>query len=399
MNIKHIAFLSIHSCPVAHPDEQNVGGMNVYIRNVALFLGELGVKVDIFTRIHDDNDPIISLLSENVRVIHISLGPPDINKAKLFDYIDGYFAKIKKFINSQGIKYSLIHSHYWLSGIIGIRLAQSLNIFHFVTFHTFAQIKSRYSSDDNDALPRQSTERELMSLVDGLVCSCESEKRDLIQIDEKNVNKIHCVGGGVDLERFRPLNKIESRKKLQISSNRVIFFAGRIEPFKGIDLLIESISHVEKIETGEAKLFIVGRWTDRQYFNSIEAKIKELKLSNAINFIGPVGHNQIPLYYNSADITIVPSFHESCGLVALESMACGTPVIAARTGGLVENVLDGVTGYLISSRCPEMYAEKMDVLLSQDFLSLKMSFNGMVKVQNMSWGIVAKKILQIYSQY
>ena len=104
MNIKHIAFLSIHSCPVAHPDEQNVGGMNVYIRNVALFLGELGVKVDIFTRIHDDNDPIISLLSENVRVIHISLGPPDINKAKLFDYIDDYFAKIKKFINSQGIK-------------------------------------------------------------------------------------------------------------------------------------------------------------------------------------------------------------------------------------------------------------------------------------------------------
>ena len=194
------------------------------------------------------------------------------------------------------------------------------------------------------------------------------------------------------------MNQIESKETLQIKNNLVILFVGRIEPFKGIDLLIESISNVEKIRSGEAKLFIAGRWTDRQYLDSITAKIKGLNLSNAVNFLGPIKHNQMPLYYNAADLTVIPSFHESCGLVALESMACGTPVIAAQTGGLVENILDGVTGYLISSRSSKLYAEKIDVLLSQNSLRLKMGFNGVEKVKNMSWDLVSKKMLALYKE-
>ena len=398
MSIKNLAFLSIHSCPVANPDEQNVGGMNVYVRNLALFLGKVGIKVDIYTRIHDDNDPIIVTVSENVRVIHIRLGPSDINKAKLVNYIDDYFLRIKKFIDSQQIKYNLIHSNYWLSGIIGSRIAKYFNVSHFVTFHTFAQIKNRYLIDSDDAPSRLSNEMELIVSADTIVCSSESEKKELMVFSKENDKKFYCIGAGVDVEKFSSMNQIESKEILQINNDRVILFVGRIEPFKGIDLLIESIANVEKIGTREAKLFIAGRWTDKQYFNSIKAKIKELKLSEVVNFIGPVKHNQMPLYYNAADLTVIPSFHESCGLVALESMACGTPVVAAQTGGLVENVLDGVTGYLIPLRSSKLYAEKIDVLLNQESLRLKMGFNGVEKVKNMSWDIISKKMLELYSE-
>ena len=154
MSRKNIAFLSIHSCPVANPDEQNVGGMNVYVRNIALFLGKLGIKVDIYTRVHDDKDPIIVSVSENVRVIHLRLGSPDVNKKELINYITDYLDEIKKFIEFQEVKYSLIHSHYWLSGIMGSKLSKYLNLSHFVTFHTFAQIKNRYLTDNDDAPSR-----------------------------------------------------------------------------------------------------------------------------------------------------------------------------------------------------------------------------------------------------
>ena len=398
MSIKNIAFLSIHSCPVANPDEQNVGGMNVYVRNLALFLGKLGIKVDIYTRVHDDNDPIIVTVSENVRVIHIRLGPSDINKAKLINYIDGYFLRIKKFIDSQQIKYNLIHSNYWLSGIIGISISKYLNVSHFVTFHTFAQIKNRYLIDSDDAPSRLSTEMELIVSADTIVCSSESEKKELMIFNKKNDKKFHCIGAGVDVEKFSFINQIESKEILQINNDRVILFVGRIEPFKGIDLLIESMANVEKIGTREAKLFIAGRSTDKQYLDSIKAKIKELKLSKVVNFIGPIRHNQMPLYYNAADLTVIPSFHESCGLVALESMACGTPVVAAQTGGLAENVLDGVTGYLIPLRSPKLYAEKINVLLDQESLRLRMGFNGVEKVKNMSWDMVARTMLKLYSE-
>tara|TARA_B100001750_G_scaffold89675_1_gene70854 strand:+ start:9039 stop:10238 length:1200 start_codon:yes stop_codon:yes gene_type:complete len=398
MSIKKIAFLSIHSCPVANPDEQNVGGMNVYVRNIALFLGKLGIKVDIYTRVHDDKDPIIVSVSENVRVIHIRLGPPDVNKKELINYLGDYFDEIKKFIDSQEVKYSLIHSHYWLSGIMGSKLSKYLNLSHFVTFHTFAQIKNRYLIDDDDAPSRLSNEMELIVSADKIICSSESEKKELMLFSKGIDKKFYCIGGGVDTKKFSVMNQIESKEILQINNNRVILFVGRIEPFKGIDLLIESISNVEKIGTGEAKLFIAGKWTDRQYLDSIKAKIKELKLSEAVNFIGPIKHNQMPLYYNAADLTVIPSFHESCGLVALESMACGTPVVASQTGGLVENVLDGITGYLISLRSSKLYAEKIDVLLNQDSLRLKMGFNGVEKVKNMSWDIVSKKMLKSYNE-
>ena len=398
MSRKNIAFLSIHSCPVANPDEQNVGGMNVYVRNIALFLGKLGIKVDIYTRVHDDKDPIIVSVSENVRVIHLRLGSPDVNKKELINYITDYLDEIKKFIEFQEVRYSLIHSHYWLSGIVGNKLAKYLNIPHFVTFHTFAQIKNRYLTDNDDAPSRLSNEMELIASADKIICSSESEKKELKFFSKGFDKKFQCIGGGVDIEKFSAMNQIESKETLQIKNNLVILFVGRIEPFKGIDLLIESISNVEKIGSGEAKLFIAGRWTDRQYLDSIKAKIKGLNLSKAVNFVGPIKHNQMPLYYNAADLTVIPSFHESCGLVALESMACGTPVIAAQTGGLVENILDGVTGYLISSRSSKLYAEKIDVLLSQNSLRLKMGLNGVERVKNMSWSLVSKKMLALYTE-
>ena len=139
-----LALLSVHGCPVARLGEKDTGGMNVYVLQVARELGRRGHKVDVFTRIHDPNDPQIIELGCNARVIHLNGGPYGEAKEGLHRFIPQFLESLIRFQDEEGVSYDLIHSHYWLSGLAGVELSRTWSVPHATTFHTLAPMLSAF---------------------------------------------------------------------------------------------------------------------------------------------------------------------------------------------------------------------------------------------------------------
>ena len=165
------------------------------------------------------------------------------------------------------------------------------------------------------------------------------------------------------------MDKELARRKLGLrDGERIILFVGRIEPLKGIDILISAAAQLHEDEN--FRVLIVGGDTRAEAeLATLRALAERLDIDHHISFVGAVPHEDLPMYYNAADVCVVPSYYESFGLVAVEAMACGVPVVASRVGGLTSTVSDGETGYLIPWRCPEPFAERLELLLDNDELT------------------------------
>ena len=206
---------------------------------------------------------------------------------------------------------------------------------------------------------------------------------------------------GVDTEVFRPLDKASIRRDLGLPTNeRVVLFVGRIEPLKGIDLLLRAVSHLD----GRFRVLVIGGdGKDVARKSELAVLAAELRIADKVTFLDAVPHDDLPLYYNAADICVVPSYYESFGLVAVEAMACGVPVIASRVGGLKETVQDGQTGYLVPWLCPEPFAERLDLLLSNEPLRRSLGREARVAAERYHWSEVAARVEDVYhdlvSQY
>jgi D-inositol-3-phosphate glycosyltransferase len=198
----------------------------------------------------------------------------------------------------------------------------------------------------------------------------------------------------VDTLRFRPMKKARVRCKLGMPEDEpVVLFVGRIEPLKGIDVLIRAAAQIES----PFRLVIVGGdGKDAGRIRELKEIASEVGVGNRVTFLDAVPHRDLPLYYNAADICVVPSYYESFGLVAVEAMACGTPVIASRVGGLKETVLDGRTGYLVPWRCPEPFAERLELLLSNDALRRSMGREARLAAERFRWSKVAARVEDVY---
>ena len=391
-----LALLSFHGCPVARLGEKDTGGMNVYVLQIAKEFARQGNKVDVFTRCHDPRDPQIVDLGDGARVIHLKAGPLSETKEALYQYIPEFLNNLLAFQRSEETQYDLIHSHYWLSGRVGIALSKNWKVPHVTTFHTLAKTKLQARAGESESDLRISVERRVMNSADAIIVSTDQERDDLARLYQTSPHKVRVIPAGVDLGLFQPLDKTRARKELGLSEKKVILYVGRIEPLKGLDILLNAVAILE--DRSDTRLLIVGGkpGLDKE-LDRLKSLSAQLGIEDMVTFMGTLSQTELPEYYSAADVFVLPSYSESFGLVALEAMACGTPVVVSRVGGLKSFVKNGETGYLIPWRCPEPFAQQIDVLLTNPPLREMMGKAAAAKARQMSWGGVANSMLDFYS--
>ena len=390
-----VALLSVHGCPVSRLGKKDTGGMNVYVLQVARELGRLGVKADIFTRYHDPNDPQIVELGENARAIHLKAGPYDRAKDGLHRHVPEFLDSLYEFQRSEGTSYDLVHSHYWLSGSAGIELSRRWNVPHVTMFHTLAKRKMQARYGEKESERRVSTEGRVIESADVIVASTGQERGDLSRLYGAAVDRVRVIPAGVDTELFRPIDKAKAREALEIEESKVVLSVGRIEPLKGLDILITALATLE--DPGDTRLLIVGGEPVRDsYVQWLMSLADKLGLEDSVTFTGAVPQTELPKYYGAADIFVLSSYYETFGLVALEAMACGLPVVASRFGGPSTFVESGKSGYLVPWRCPEPYAQRLDMLLASPALRASMGAAARAKAESMTWRHVASRTVNIY---
>tara|TARA_B100001123_G_C15235587_1_gene997012 strand:+ start:199 stop:1428 length:1230 start_codon:yes stop_codon:yes gene_type:complete len=396
LSVERAAFITLHACPLAAPGRGKSGGMNVYVRQLASALGELGMKIDIFTREHSDVANRVETIGSNVRVIHINVGEPDAHLDDLYDLLPDFLEQLNKFREEEGLEYDVVHSHYWLSSWVGRELSQELAIPHVVTFHTLSLIKMQSRAGEEEQSERSVIETKVIATADRIIAFSPHERDAMARLYAADANKITLVPCGVDLEVFRPLNQKAVRSSLGLNGEKILLYVGRVEPIKGLDLLVETAAQMDS-EDG-VRMIVVGADVngDRE-MDRVRQLAREKDLEDKIDFVGQVDHDDLPLYYNAADVCVVPSYYESFGLVALESMACGTPVVATRVGGLSTIIHHGRTGYLKSWRCPEAFANSVEMIISSNGLQQSMGEAARKRAEGMGWDNAAALISVEYS--
>ena len=395
MSDNRVALISYHTCPMAALGSGKTGGMNVYVRELARRLGSGGTAVDIFTRYHTGHEEEVADLGADVRLVHLPGGPLAAPVDTLYTYLPLFLEALHRFAEQEGRPYRVVHSHYWLSGWVGRRAAANWVVPHVVTFHTLAEIKARARAGESEPPLRSNVEKDLIDSAQLVIASSSHEKDAIVRLYHGEGHRIEVVPCGVDLSLFRPLDVHDARQRLGLNGEKVILYVGRVEPIKGLELLLRSAAIMESQEPFKLML-IGGDNTKDGEVDRLMRLAEDLGIENVTEFVGTVDQKQLPLYYNAADVCVVPSYYESFGLVALEALACGTPVVASRVGGLPTVVQHGRNGYLVSWRCPEPFADCLEVILSSKGLRRSMGQAARQWAEGMGWEMVAEETQRLY---
>lgn len=400
---RNLALLSFHSCPVGRLGEKDTGGMNAYVLQLAREYARRGNRVDVFTRHHNPNDPKIVEIEDGARVIHLDSGPADAAKSDLFGHIPRFLGELYRFQRAEGARYDIIHSHYWLSGRVGMALSREWGCPHVATFHTLAKTKMRARAGESEPQLREDVEGLIMSDADGVIVSTEEERQDIARYYGAPRHNIEVIPAGVNLEMFQPVDRAEARAALASEwgirdDERVILYVGRIEPLKGIDILLRALPMLE--HNGAVRALIVGGNPGNDVeLERLKSLAAELGIADSVTFTGSVRQAVLPTYYSAADVFSLPSHSESFGLAPLEAMACGTPAVVSRVGGLKTFIRSGENGYLVPWRCPESFAQRFDTLLANPELRDAMGRAARERALSMGWGAVAERMLGYYATH
>lgn len=392
-----IAMLSIHTSPLDMPGStKDAGGMNVYMRELALELGRRHINVDIFTRWVHPHLPQIVSLAPSVRVIHIQAGPQEpVHKNALLPYVSTFANQIDAFARTHAQHYDVLHSHYWLSGAAAMLLAEQWAIPHVTMFHTLARLKQLANPHELEPQQRLDTEQRLIETVDRVITATTDEAIHISDMCDIAAERIVTIPCGVNLDLFVPHDRYHARTQLGLDLHQpLLLFAGRLDPFKGPDILLQAAAMMEH----DAQIAIVGgKPGEDNDLRQLESLAAELHLSSRVQFFGAQPQKMLPLFYSAADATVVPSYHESFGLAAVESLACGTPVVATRAGGLMTVVRHDETGFLVP-RCPAHFAARLDMLVCDGTLRKRMRAVARRSVLRYSWQHVASQVERVYDE-
>lgn len=395
MTRQPIAFIAYHASPLAAPGQAKAGGMNVYVRELARALGDSGRRVDVFTRSHPGAENAIEQVTPEVRVIHLPDGGADVPLESLPGHLPRFQRALDDFQRECRTQYSVVHSHYWLSGVAGQTFANRLEIPHVVTFHTLAHIKMQSRAGEVEPEERHRAERFLMSSAQRIIAFSSHERDAMVDLYGADPRRIFIAPCGVDLSLFHPQDRDRARGMLGLNGEKVFLYVGRLESLKGVELLMRLPAYLDTCE--KSRFLVVGGGPgEQEQIERLHSIARTLNVDEAIDFVGMVDQNDLPLYYSAADACVVPSYYESFGLTALESMACGTPVVASRVGGLPSVVQHGRTGYLQSWRCPEAFANSLETIASSPSLRQSMSRAARRRAEDMGWERVAETISQVY---
>ena len=389
--------LSIHSCPLGRLGEENTGGMSVYVRELARELGKKGHWVDVFTRIHEPMHDRIVTLGQNARLIHLQAGEEErISKLAIYNHLTEFTHNLENVRKSEGVEYDIIHSHYWLSGWAGQHVQKLWGIPHIISFHTLGAVKNSIGIGEEEPMLRIQSEEELVKNCQQIIVSTSLGRDELIHYYGASPSRIHIIPCGVNLDLFRPIDQERARRRLNLNGEDVLLFVGRLVPIKGLDRLLMAISYLERKRP--MKLLVIGG-DDQNPIprENLRNLTKELGISDHVTFFGFVDHEELPWFYSVADVCVIPSFHESFGLVALESLACGTPVIATKVGVMESVIRSSHNGYVVDDNTPVLLAGKIVRFLSEVSRIPKPIDVIRASVLQFTWSHVAEAIEREYS--
>ena len=392
-----IAILSVHSSPLDPPGVGDTGGMSVYIRELTQELERQGHFVDIYTRVHDLVTPEIIELAPQARLIHIRAGEPaDIDKLLIYSFVPAFACKVEDFRNRHNLHYDLIFSHYWLSGIAGQYLQKWWQVPQAMMFHTLGAVKNAIGIGEDEPELRLEAEAQLARACHRIIASTENEKNSLHHYYGIPLEKISVIPCGVNLKLFRPIPKIVARQKIGLNGGNIILFVGRIERLKGIDNLIRAMAYLEQ---SRPELLIVGEDGNRQgEMNNLKNLAEDLGVADSVSFSGLVDHEKLPDFYNAADVCVLPSYYESFGLVPLEALACGTPVVATNVGDLQNIIRQGETGYVLMDNHPMHLVAKIEAVLSDKSKNTGTALSIRSSIARFGWQIIADSIITDFNE-
>ncbi len=396
-----VAMLSVHTCPLAALGGKETGGMNVYVRELARELGRMGAAVDIFTRSQNPAIPRVVEMADTVRVVHLPAGPeaPRLRE-RVHEDLDEFLDGVEAWRIARSVDYDLVHAHYWLSGVVALALRDRWSAPIVQMFHTLGRLKNDAARqpDDREPVVRLREEARLVAEADLIVAASEVERAHLVG-HGASPTRVTVIPCGVDTELFRPGDAEVARAALGLDDRPLVLYVGRIAPIKGLDTLLDAMARLSA--RGRApRLMIVGGDADEPV-DGHEAGLRRhaarLGLADAVTFVGAQPQERLRSYYVAADVTVLPSYYESFGMVALEAMACGSPVIASRVGGLATTVVDDVTGFLVPDGDAEALARRLEGVLADGALRWRIGREGVRWAAQHRWPCVAEAVCRAYA--
>lgn len=411
--IRRIAMLSVHTCPLATLGGKETGGMNVYVRDLSREFSRRGIYVDVFTRSQNpDLSHIGRGLGHRGRVIHLPAGPEaPYSKHEVFEHLPEFIDGVVRFSEQKEfVTYDVLYSHYWLSGWVARALRARWGTPIVQMFHTLGHMKNRVAQrpEELETGQRIDIETQIVGFADRLIAATPAEKAQLTWLYGADPCKIRIISPGVDLGRFHPIDKALAKSTIGVPEHhRLILFVGRVEALKGIDTLLRAMAIVARRHPSwlaDMCVSIIGGdpSQDGQAENAEMARLQalrtELGIGDLVTFLGAKDQDTLQYYYSAAEMVVVPSHYESFGMVALEAMACGTPVVASEVGGLAFVVRDGVTGFHVPERNPEALAGKIELLLADEPLRVLLGRRAACWAESYSWPVIADQLLELFQE-
>lgn len=402
--LRRVAMISVHTSPLAQPGTGDAGGLNVYVSETAKELARRGVEVEIFTRARSAADPVVSEPAPGVRVESLLAGPYEgLAKNDLPGQLCAFAAGVMR---AQAARpegwYDLVHSHYWLSGQVGWVAADRAQIPLVHTMHTMARVKNLHlaQGDTPEPAARELGEAQVVAASDALVANTVAEADELVSLYDADPAKVVVVPPGVDLSTFSPGERGAARRALGIRPGaKLVLFVGRIQPLKAPDVLIRAIAEIKSRRPAWAddlEVAVLGgaSGTGLEHPEALGDLVDALGLRSCVRFLPPVGRTELARWYRAADLVAVPSYSESFGLVAIEALACGTPVVAARVGGLPTAV--GDAGVLVDGHATSDWADALGALLGDDVRRAGLARRARDHAATFGWSATTDRLIGAY---
>ncbi len=406
MNTKRIAVISYHTCPLSDETDAEIGGMNIYVLELSKALSKKGYYLDVFTRSQNENSPRVVQVNERLRVIHMPAGPEEpLSKKEIEQYIPEFLEHFYAFVQKEQLVYQIVSCHYYLSGIIGEDIKKKIGIPLVMTFHTLGLMKNLVarSDDERESKERIETELHLVQESDQVIATGKTDAQYIQYLYDGDPEKIVVLTPGVDLNLFKPMDKVAAKRKIGAQiDEKLILFVGRIEPLKGIDVLLYALKILLTARPSlRVCVWIVGGdiSQDADEWPKELKKLSELRevlgIRTSVKFVGRKTQNELPTYYNAADLMVMPSHYESFGITAVEAMACGVPVITTDVTG-VSKLIDEKHSILITSaNNPIGLAQRIKMLLCDEKEYEKLSHSVAQNVRDLSWDNAADQFISL----
>jgi D-inositol-3-phosphate glycosyltransferase len=407
--MRRLAVLSLHTSPLAQPGTGDGGGMNVYVRELTTALARSGAACDVFTRSWSPDLPPVVQVEPGLRVHHIPAGPEEVLPKETLPDVVGAFTQgvLDRLAEAEdeAIPFTSVHANYWLSGLSGHVIKHELNLPLVCTFHTLDRVKAESMPEEVEAdMPHRRAEAEasIINCSDAVLASCTVEAQQIASLYGADPDRIRIVPPGVDHAFFGPGHRPQARRALGLPlDGRLLLFVGRIQPLKCADAAVETLAELCRPGGAPYRLVVVGGPSGPHGEKAMQGLLDIADaqgVADRVHFIDPQPHELLSSYYRAADVCIVPSRSESFGLVALESAACGTPVVASAVGGLTTLVDHGRTGFLVEDPTPERYAAAVRRIFDEPLAAERLSTASVLRARTYTWRAAAGALLNLHDE-